>query len=257
MAGENEFYLDIVSGHKSRYSTVAKFGRNDEVGTSFVPIAMGGVYRTPQVGSATALRVKAGNVSDTSDGSGAREITIIGIDENGDQVSEALATAGTSASSNSVNNYIRIYRAFVSASGTYATATTGSHAADLVIENAAGTEDWLTIDSTGFPHGQSEVGAYTVPNGYKAFIKNIHLEVDSAKAADILLFRRTGALDTSAPYNTMRAVQTYTAVSGSVNIPRDIPIGPFVAGEDVGFMGKVTAGTAAVAVDFDIILYES
>lgn len=97
MAYEDNFYMKLAEGAKHGYSIVHKFGRNESVGTSFVPIAGGGIYRTPQTGSATTLRVKAGNANDASDGTGARAVTIEGIDSTGALASEVLATNGTSA----------------------------------------------------------------------------------------------------------------------------------------------------------------
>ena len=62
-----------------------QFGRNVACGTSYTPVSDIGVYRTPQVGSATALRIKAGgNAADTAAGAGARSVRLTGIDASGD-----------------------------------------------------------------------------------------------------------------------------------------------------------------------------
>ena len=238
------------------YEIIHKFGSNGDVGTTFEPISIGGIYRTPQPAAATALRVKAGSANDTAAGSGAREITLEGLDSTGAYVSEALATAGASASSNSSASFIRLYRAYVSASGTYATASAGSHSANIVIENSAGTEDWLTIQSTGFPRAQSEVGAYTVPLGKKAYVISYTIDVDSQKTADILFFKRGSILDASAPYEAMRLVFELTGLSGQETVQPKTPIGPFDELTDIGFMAKAAA-TAVVGVDFELILTDN
>ena len=65
-------WLDISRSLASGISVVKKFGRNPAVGTSFVPVTQGSVYQTPQSGSATTLRIKAGgSANDTAAGSGA------------------------------------------------------------------------------------------------------------------------------------------------------------------------------------------
>lgn len=248
------FNSGVAHGETSGWSIVHKFGRNAAVGTTYVPVALGGVYRTPQPAAATAVRVKAGNAADTAGGAGAREVTVIGIDENGDEVSEALATAGESASSNSSTTFIRIYRAYVSSSGTYATQSAGSHTAAIVIENAAGTEDWLTIDATNFPKGQSEIGVYTVPNGYEASIGTVAIFSDSTKTTNLLLFKREGATDAAPPYSAMREQWAVSLEGGFVSENPNTNLGPYPAGTDIGFMAKVDAGTAQVAVDFEILL---
>ena len=236
------------------YSVVHKFGDNPSVGTSFAPVTIGGVYQTPQVGSATTLRVKAGgNANDTAAGSGAREITLIGLDETGEEVAETLATAGASASAATSTTFIRLYRAYVSKSGTYATQSAGSHSAAITIENGSGGTDWATISATDFPRGQTEIGAYTVPMGCTAWINKCIVSVQSNKTADVLFFQRQGVLQTAAPYDSMRVVIELGGVEGEEIINPDIPFGPFPPGTDIGFMAK--AATAAECdVDFEIIL---
>lgn len=233
---------------------MSKFGRHANVGTTYAPVAIGGIYRTPQPASATQLRIKAGNANDDAAGTGARTVVIQGLSATGALVSDTLTADGTNASSNSGNSYIRLFRGYVATSGTYATATAGSHAADVVIENAAGTEDWLTIDSTDFPKGQSEVACYSVPLGYRAFVSKIHISVESNKTADLIFFKRENILDTAAPYQAMREQLRFGAVAGEAYLDRSSdPLGPFPALTDIGFMAKA-ASSAQVAVDFPIIL---
>jgi len=246
--------LRISMGLVPDVSSVNKFGNNDAVGTSFVPVAQGGIYRTPQVSGATALRIKAGgNAGDDAAGAGAREITLIGLDETGAEVSETLATAGASASLPTATTFIRLYRALVSASGTYATQSAGSHVADIVIEDAAGSEDWATISLNSFPAGQTEVGAYTVPLGYSAHLSKIAIDVEANKLVTAKFFQRQNILDTEAPYSAMRLVQNYTGLAGSIVEEFDVPIA-FPALTDIGFLAKVDSQTAAVAVAFDFKL---
>jgi len=246
--------LEIAAGRVPGTSVVHKFGRNSAVGTTYVPISFGGLYNTPQVAAATTLRVKAGNAADDAGGAGAREITLQGLDETGAEVIETVATAGASASSATSATFIRLYRFFVSASGTYATQTTGSHTADIVIENGAGGTDWATIDSGNFPKGQSEIAVYSVPLGKTGYIKSFIVQVDSNKAADVILFQRPGILEAAAPYEGMRIVSQFIGVTATVTLNPITPIGPFPALTDFGFMGKVAAQTGIVTADMEILL---
>lgn len=246
--------LEVARGQFSNLSVIHKFGRNPAVGTTYVPINIGGIYRTPQVAGATALRVKAGNTNDTALGSGAREITLQGIDETGALVTEAIPTAGIAAGADSTATFIRLFRAWVSESGTYATQIAGSHADDVVIENAAGSEDWLTIDATDFPKGQSEIAVYTVPLGKEAYVKSFAIIIGSTKIADVLLFKRGGILDAAAPYEAMREQYFAGGVVGTQAVNPETPLGPYPAGTDVGWMAKVTQATGPIAVDFEILL---
>ena len=251
-------WLDVARGLQSGIRNVLKFGRNDSVGTSFVPICLGGIYNTPQSGSATTLRIKAGgNANDTAAGSGAREITIQGLDENFLEVSDTLATAGASASSATTTTFTRVFRAWVSESGTYAAATAGSHSGDIVIENGAGGTDWLTIDtSVGFPVGQSEVGAYSVCSTKTAYVKLRQATANTGKKFDLIFFHRANTEETSAPYTAMRAKSVIVGVDGGTlgqYADTEVPYGPFPGPCDIGFMGKVDTGTGELAVEFEII----
>lgn len=251
-------WLDVSRGLSGGVTSVKKFGRNSAVGTTYVPVALGGIYRTPQSTSATALRIKAGgNANDTAAGSGARQITLIGTDENFNEVTETLATAGASASSATTTTFTRLYRFFVSQSGTYATASAGSHVGDIVVEDSAGTQDWGTIDSANFPKGQSEIGAYTVQAGVTGYVKLRDLSIDSGKTIDMVFFSRTNCDQTSAPYDGMRAQSVISGVTGgSVETfgSVDVPFGPYVGPTDIGFMARVASGTASVSVEFEIFL---
>lgn len=249
-----DFHIDIARGNKNEFSVNHKFGRNALVGTSFVLISNGGVYQTPQVSGATQLRIKAGNANDTANGSGARTVFIQGLSASGALISETLTTNGASNGTASVNSYLRLFRTYVLTSGTYGSTAAGSHSADIVIENAAGGTTWATIDSTSFPKGQGEIAAYSVPLGYQAWIKNIFIHVESSKPTDVLLFQRQNILQTSAPYSPVRLVYSAIGITNELMITRQIPLGPYAALTEFGFMGKTASGTAAVSVNFDILL---
>ena len=251
---------DIAAGLVPGWSLVHKFGRHLAVGTSFVPVSVGGIYLTPQPAAATTLRVKAGNANDTAAGSGAREVTVQGLDETGALVSEALATAGASASATTSATFIRLFRVFVSSSGTYAAPAAapaaGSHAADVVIENGAGGTDWLTIDSTDTPKGQSEVAFYSVPLGFNAYVASLLIAIEtaaSAKPTEIVLVRREAILDAAAPYAPWRALMSFGGLIGVTTLRPNTPI-KLSELTDIGFLAKAASGTPAVAIDFEIYL---
>lgn len=249
-------FSDIFRNRQEGTMTVVKkFGRGT-VGTSMSPVAIGGDYLTPQVSGATKLRVKAGDANDAPGGSGARSIVIEGIDETGAFASETIATNGASAGPNSVNDYIRLFRFYVAESGTYGTSSAGSHAADIVIENAAGTADWGTIDATGFPRGQSEIGAYTVPLGYQAYVSDLSFTSDASKTVIAEFFQRQGILDSSPPYKAMREFGQITSINNSAQIVEPLFYGPFPECTDLGVLARVSATTATISVRFTILLIE-
>jgi len=248
-------WLDVSRGLLTGLTDTKKFGRNAAIGTTYGPVALGGVYQTPQASGATALRIKAGgNAADTAAGAGAREITLGGLDENFEYATETLATAGASASSATTTTFTRLFRFYVSASGTYATASAGSHVGDIVIENSAGGTDWGTIDATNFPKSQSEISAYSVATGKTAYVFLDDITNESGKTLDAIFFQRTNIDQTAAPYDAMRAVVVLKGItSGVVNLAgRQTPLGPFVGPCDIGWLCKIDAGTAEVSAEFEI-----
>jgi hypothetical protein len=252
------FLSEVAKGNVPGHSIVQKFGNNSLVGTTYVPISTGGIYRTPQVGSATTLRVKAGgNANDTLAGSGARKVLLQGLDETGALVTEEISLAGASASSATTTTFIRLFRAYVTESGTYATQAAGSHAGNIVIENGAGGTDWGTIELNGFALSQTRTGAYSVPLGKTAYLLSAQIQIESTKTVDIIFFQRQGILKTAAPYNAMRMVFEAGGLIDSFNKGGQSSWGPFPELTDIGFLAKISVGTANLSVDFEILLVDN
>ena len=257
--GSKEYYLEVAKGNVSGTSVVDKFGRNPAVGTGYGPVSIGSVYQTPQPAAATTLRIKAGgDVADTAAGAGARQITLNGLDASGNEQTVTIATNGATASTATTETWIRLFRAYVSESGTYATQSTGSHVGDIVIENGAGGTDWLTIDSTGFPRSQSEVGAYTIPAGKTGYLLGATISTDSGKTTDIIFFKRESVLDAAAPYDGMRVVfEEQIGAGAAAKVEPSVPIDGLAGPCDVGFLAKVDTGTASIEVGFQLLIVDN
>jgi len=252
----SDYLMDVARNRIATESFVHKFGASATVGTTFQAISNGNVYQTPQVAGATALRVKAGgSTADTSDGAGAQKVYLQGLDETGALVSEEVTTAGASASSATTTTFMRLFRAWVSESGTYALTSAGSHTSAITIEDGAGSADWLTISATDYPRGQSLVSWYTVPLGKTAYFHSALISADSTKAADVIFLKRDNILETAAPYSAMRLVEEWVGIAAPFSFNPDSPI-KFDALTDVGFMGKVGTGTGSVSIDFELLLVD-
>ena len=258
--GNRDFGLRIASGELPQYSIVNKFGRNSAVSTSFVPICEGGKWQTPQAGSATTLRIKAGgNANDTAAGTGGRAVTLQGLDATGALIEDTITTNGESAGTASTKSFMRLFRAKMDSSGSYATVTalSGSHDAAITIENGAGGTDWATIYATDVARSQSQIGCYSVPLEKKAFLTNLRITNDSNKVVDVLMFQRQNILQTAAPYSGMRLVQEFSGITAPVDPPTFFCPPPFPALTDIIFLAKVSTGTAAVTIEFDLILEDA
>jgi len=186
----SDFGVDVAKGEVPGHSVIQKFGRNSAVGSSFVPICLSGFYRTPT--SNTALEVVSTDADDTFLGAGARTIYYEGLQVQSGLlvvVSDVVELDGTTAVA-LPDSLIRLYRWYVASSGTYATQSAGSHQGDITIQESGGGSVWAKIENNGFPRAQSQIGAYTVPTGFTAYVGKISYSVESDKEADILMFKR-------------------------------------------------------------------
>jgi len=248
----SSFLIEVQRGNVSGVKIVHKFGTSS-VGTTLQPVTLSGTYKTPT--SATALEFVSDNTNDTSDGAGAREITIIGLDNNWKEVVQTIETSGTAPVA-LPTDLTRLYCWYVSKSGTYADGTNFSHAGTLTIREAGGGDVWSTINTTPAPLGQSQIGVYTIPAGKSGFILTQDVYVDSNKVVDFILFQRPSADTVSAPYSPMRVVNKFIGVSGWAKFDFNAPIDAFVGPCDIGYLAKTGTGTADITVNFEILLVD-
>lgn len=208
--GYGDEALDRARRHISEQKTVEKFGSNPVVeATATEDIWFtGGTFTW--LTTAIKLRIKTGgNSADDDGGLGAQIITIEGLDENWEEITEDLVTNGTSVSSSTNATFFRLNRAFVKTCGTYGSANTG----DIVIETTAGVE-LANIEAT---IGQSQNSMYTVPINKTAYLTHVHTQVDANKEMDIFMFQHPNADDVTTPFRSRREVIAFRQVSQPVD----------------------------------------
>lgn len=247
--------LAIAREHFPTHSTVHKFGRNAAVGTTLVPVAIGGVYQTPTEDK--TIVIVSSDANDTAAGTGAREVTVTYLDSNFEQQTATLALNGTSESTETITGVRRLYRAYVSKSGTYATAAASSHAGVLTLREPGAGATWAVIDhSDGIGMSQTQIAAYTVPAGKTAYMRTINYSVDSGKNVNLRFFQRQCCDCVEAPYSAMRLLNAYDGLTDTNEFTHGtyemIP-----EKTDIGFMAVVAVGTAVVSAEFEMILVDN
>lgn len=258
--GSKQFLLEVSKGNVAGHSLVHKFGRNSAVGTTIVPIADGGNYQMPT--SAQSLEFVSDATEDALDDVGMHELTINGLDANGDfqeVTTAAHATDGLTAVA-ITGTWLRVFRAWVSKSGAYATQSTASHEGKITLRTSGGGATWLTIPevATNFGAGQSLCGFYTVPAGKTAYILSAMLTIDSVKSVDIYFYRRSSITDTTSSYDgTMRLQNVYVGVAGGPHEIIHLSNESYPELTDLGFMGVVSSGTADVSTEFELLLVDN
>ena len=247
----SKFLTEVAKGNVPGHSIIHKFGHAD-VGTTMVPITHSLVYQTPT--TAIALEVVSDDADDTSAGAGARTVLIEGLALDGSIVTQTVALNGLTAVSIPTPLW-RLYRWQVATSGVYATTAVGSHQGTLTIRVASAGATWSILDVLPTHHSQSEIGWYTVPNNFRAYILSMEVTVDSTKAVDIMVLRRENADTVSAPFSALRLITQAVGVAGYLSLGQSLsPHNSFGEMCDIGFMAKVASSTAEVTCHFEILL---
>lgn len=244
--------LKLNQGKSTGYSTVYKFGANDAVGTSAEDIwRAGGSYNW--LTAADELRVASGgNAADDAAGAGCREVTVLGLDENWAEATEAIATAGASQSSLTTTTFIRVNRAYCSASGTYnVAANTGA----ITIQTEAGT----TVAYIGAAEGQTLQTTYTVPAGKTAYLTWLQIDIEGTNTSTVEFKFRADADDTSAPVRSARVLYKIFDASGVINTTANV--WPAIPEKTDLWLNatKVSGGgsTSAVTATYSMILVDN
>ena len=252
----SDFGVDIVKGEVPGHTVIHKFGRNSAVSSSFVPICESGFFRTPTTN--TALEVVSTDADDNASGAGARTIYYEGLQMQSGSlvvVSDVVELDGTTAVA-LPDSLIRLYRWYVASSGVYASQSVASHQGDISIQESGAGNVWSKIAINTFGRGQSQIGAYTVPTGYIAFMTDITSSVESDKEAEILLFQRNGVLNTTAPYNPIRLVTEISSAKGVQSINFSSPL-KFEEETDMIFFAKQKKGDSPATIDFTLYLVQN
>ena len=199
-------WLDLSRGLVSGMQGIKKFG-GATVTTAFTPICGGGAYQMPT--AAQSLELVSDASTDAQNGAGAREITIVGLDALWNEQTVTVsthATDGTIAVAVS-GTWLRVYRAFVSESGTYATFAAGSqsHDGEITIRGSGGGVTWARIPvDNSFHLGQSLIGGYTIPTGKSGYAWLNDISVEAGKTVTAGFFVRDNADDVTTPYGGLR-----------------------------------------------------
>ena len=202
----------IAEGEILNHSALLKFGTKTTVAANTQSLIWEGptaqyVYLT----SAQQLKVSSTSANDTVAGTGARTLTILGLDTNYDEISETINLNGVGVVTTTLS-FIRVFRSYVDTFGTYL-----FNEGIISIKNNAGTVTQALINAND---SQTLIALWTVPRGKSLFITNFSFSTDSNKGARISLFSRQ--LDGGILYPWRIRYRAYI-YSGNNNIPFQVP----------------------------------
>lgn len=237
------FELQVSRGQITGHTRFCPFGFNAAVGTS--PETMwtaGATYTYPS--TATVLTVVSSSTDDDGSpvGTGARTVTIIGLDANYDEVSETVTMNGTT-NVTTTQTFLRVNEAIVATAG-----STGSNVGAITIANTTP----VTLAEIVATAGISQQCVYTVPNGKSAYITRYMVSSynsTSTGSAAQIWFKPYGGANLLA--TTVRIPGT-----GAFTCEADYPF-PVPAKTDVEMRGVTYSGSANMSGQLQMVVIQN
>jgi len=244
----SSFRDDVALGRIAGVSSWTKFGYNSDVDTAVEVLAeFGGIYTPPSTASTlTVVSSSANDVSTT--GTGARTLTVYGIDANRDSQIEVVSLNGTT-NVVTTSTWLGINRVSVEVAGTLLgndgnisiTATTGG----------------ATLATMPAGQGTSQQCIFHTFSGTTSLLESIYLSGSKPAGAGTIIDFKLWVY--SAVSNATYEIYRYsmdTTVETSVELRPDIP---FKIGEDsvVYFEAVAGANNTEVAGRFTLTVYNN
>lgn len=173
------YYDDIARSAVSGSFRLDKFGAALNVGTSLETVwDFGGIYA--YLTSAEQLKVSSSDVNDTSAGTGARTIELIGQNGSYVDITETVSMNGTTAVT-TTSSFLRIFRIKV--------LTVGSDSSQTNIGNISAKNNAETVTQAyvAAGNGQTLMALWTVPAGKTFYMLAYYMTAMGGKDTDIFL----------------------------------------------------------------------
>ena len=238
-SGDIDFYLAVAKGDFTGYSRVSKFGLNESVPTTFESVwEESSVYPWPS--SAGVVTVTSSSSNDTnSSGTGARTLTIEGLDASHNLLSETVNMNGTGNVVTS-GSFYRVFRMSVITAGSLETN------AGKITATISGT----TVATITAGNGQTLMAVYTVPAGKTAYIVNFNFS--SSKDQEMHYRIRTKNGTTNAAWQ----IKEYVTCRGGFNDFVKRAINSVAEKTDIDMQAKAQS-TSTASGGFELILIDN
>lgn len=235
------FELQVSRGQITYHERFCPFGFNTAVTTSETVWSVGGLYTFPA--AASVLTVVSDDADDAAGDTGARTVTIIGLDANYAEIAETVTMNGTSAVT-TTKSFLRINQAVVATAGSSAT-----NEGVITIANSTPT----TLASIAAGAGLSEQCVYTVPAGKSAYITRYMLSsynstAGAATAGQIFIRPFGGAF--------LLATTVRIPGTGAFTCEADYPY-PVTEKSDIDFRAIALAGTSNVSAQLQMVVVQN
>ena len=176
------FDLQVARGQITGHKSLFKFGNNPDINGSLETIwSHGGLYVYPT--SAIQMKVSSSSADDTALGTGARTVSVQGLDQDYNEVAETVTLTGQTAVL-TTTTFIRVFRAFVITAGSGGTA-----AGTIYVGTGTVTAGVPATVYAEIPVGENQtlMAIWTVPAGYTFYIYRGTFSAASNNAAQYIL----------------------------------------------------------------------
>ena len=245
------FLFKVGVGQEVGHSSGTKFGFNSDIDTSSDPEDVwegGGNYTGLPVTTSETINVFSSSSNDSSGGTGARTVTLYGLNQNWVEISETVTMNGTTAVT-TVNQWRRMNRMKVKTGG-----STGGNVGTITARHTTTTANvFATLPAS---RNQTAIAAMTVPLGKKLFILNYSVNMGrangSAGSANVTLrVRPEGSVFQASRYNIVTDSLRWTENP-------ETALGPFSEKTDIKFrVDSVSDNGSQVAATFEYMLIEN
>lgn len=239
---DNSFDREIAlsAGNITNQIAINKFGINSDIDIGSEDIwGTGGTFVQPT--SAGTVAIVSSSAADTSAGTGARTLTVNGLNGSYVDTTETVTLNGTTPV-NTVNSYFIIHRMIV------ATAGSGDTNAGTITttSNGGGTPVMASIQ---IGEGQTQFCIYQIPSGYTGYLKKYQGGITTGTALDLKLY----AKPFGGVFNLKGNLPLQSGGSSFDVREYSTPL-KFSAKTIVKLRGTATANNTACSGSFDMIL---
>jgi hypothetical protein len=176
------FELQVSRGQIQGHKTLFKFGNNSDINGTLETIwSQGGIYAYPA--AATVMKVSSSDANDDAAGTGARTVTVSGLDANYNEVSETVELDGQTEVL-TTTQFIRVNRAFVVTAGSGGTAAGTIYVGTGTVTAGVPATIYAVIT---LGDNQTTMAVWTVPAGYTLYITGGTFSAASNNAAQYVL----------------------------------------------------------------------
>lgn len=220
---------------------------------AFVSSFSTATYPYLELSTATdTLSLVSDDAADAAAGTGARTVTIVGLDSDWLPYENTYTMTGVTPVIIPAGTFKRVHRMFVATAGTYAVGgNTGHNVGDITLKMT--TTPFGTVAEIKPEVGGTLMCNYTVAAGHTMYMTRVGVYVEDSKIVDVELWKREQADVIAAPFGPTRVRLTLDAIQTERTAEFTGAL-KFTEKTDIWLYGSASTGTAEIDGYFDIFL---